>query len=292
MNKKTLWLIIKLGALFAVVVGAWQGLNYLTDKNSSQLNTVRKVSDHNSDQLAKELLPAWDEILKDTDVDVDIALYSPKTGKAYTLSNVDAKQKFTMASIFKVSAAEYALKQIQDEKLESDEEIEGLLENMIVNSDNDATDYLLTNYFNEFNSVQNLYKKLGLTHTKVNNEHWGLTKTTAIDQLKVLNSVFYGHNDYLNEESRNKLISLMDSVASEQDWGISAGAPAFQLKNGWLDDDDGTWFDNSIGHVYDPNNPDDEYTIAILTKGNSDYGSGIDLVESIAMATNKIIYKK
>lgn len=292
MNTKTLGLIIKFVVLFGVVIAAWQGLNYLTNKNSSQFNTVRSVSDHNSDQLAKELLPAWDEIIKVADADVDIALYSPKTGKAYTLSNVDSKERFTMASIFKVSAAEYALKQIQEEKLESNEEVEGLLENMIVNSDNDATDYLLINYFDEFNSVQNLYKSLGLKHTKVNNEHWGLTKTTALDQLRVLNSIFYGHNDLLNEDSRNKLIGLMDSVANDQDWGISAGAPAFQLKNGWLDDYDGTWFDNSIGHVYDPNNPDDEYTIAILTKGNSDYGSGIDLVESIAMATNKIIYKK
>ena len=65
-----------------------------------------------------------------------------------------------------------------------------LAQAMIENSDNDATSTLFENYIGSKEGLQKVYDEIGMTHTKVRSE-WGLTTTTAADQVKLLNNIFY-----------------------------------------------------------------------------------------------------
>ena len=81
----------------------------------------------------------------------------------------------------------------------------------------------------------------------------------------------------------------MSNVESDQQWGISTGSNNFALKNGWLDQDDGSgkWIINSIGRVN--GSQDNDYTIAVYTDNNSSMNSGEKLVEKLARSTKNIL---
>lgn len=78
----------------------------------------------------------------------------------------------------------------------------------------------------------------------------------------------------------------MANVAPDQVWGISGGLAdnaQVELKNGWLELDDG-WVVNTIGHVKTKTS---NYTMAVLTNGNDTQDQGIDLIESLSAVTAK-----
>ncbi|MGN1284400.1 MAG: penicillin-binding protein, partial [Candidatus Limosilactobacillus intestinavium] len=120
------------------------------------------------------------------------------------------------------------------------------------------------------------------------NEAWGMTTTTPADQIKLLNNIFFSSTK-LSDSSRNYIQHLMSNVESDQQWGISAGSNNFALKNGWLDQDDGSgkWIINSIGRVN--GSQDNDYTIAVYTDNNSSMNSGEKLVEKLARSTKNIL---
>lgn len=123
---------------------------------------------------------------------------------------------------------------------------------------------------------------------------WGLTQTTAADQLTLLQQVFAEKEDSgaaseLNEASRTYLQGLMGSIAEDQDWGVSAAAATstadrrFALKNGWLPRTaTGLWDINSIGRVTTAAGR--EFLVAVVSNGNTTKAKGISLVESAARA--------
>ena len=78
----------------------------------------------------------------------------------------------------------------------------------------------------------------------------------------------------------------MNTVASDQQWGISSGSTKFQLKNGWRLDSDDTWIVNSMGHV---GASQAGYTIAIYTNENQTLKKGQNLVEKLASATASVL---
>ena len=120
------------------------------------------------------------------------------------------------------------------------------------------------------------------------NEAWGMTTTTPADQIKLLNNIFFSSTK-LSDSSRNYIQHLMSNVESDQQWGISTGSNNFALKNGWLDQDDGSgkWIINSIGRVN--GSQDNDYTIAVYTDNNSSMNSGEKLVEKLARSTKNIL---
>ena len=119
-------------------------------------------------------------------------------------------------------------------------------------------------------------------------EAWGMTTTTPADQIKLLNNIFFSSTK-LSDSSRNYIKSLMSNVETDQQWGISAGSNDFALKNGWLDQDDGSrkWIINSIGYINGSHNND--YTIAVYTDDNSSMSSGEKLIEKLALSTRHIM---
>ncbi|MFF2851397.1 serine hydrolase [Streptomyces sp. NPDC058001] len=130
--------------------------------------------------------------------------------------------------------------------------------------------------------------RLGLTGTKGGDAgRWGLTRTTADDQLKLLRAVFATGTTgtigtVLSEASRVYVQDLMGRIVTDQDWGVSAAADTdWALKNGWLPrTTTGLWDINSIGHVTVNGHP---YLLAVLSDGNASKDKGVALVERAAV---------
>ena len=113
---------------------------------------------------------------------------------------------------------------------------------------------------------------------------WGLTQTTAADQLALLQQVF-GDDSKLSSASQEYLQGLMGEIATDQHWGVSAAADgsSWALKNGWLPRSaTGLWDINSIGRVTASDGGD--YLVVALSNGNATKEKGISLVESAARA--------
>ncbi|ADI05670.1 hypothetical protein SBI_02549 [Streptomyces bingchenggensis BCW-1] len=160
---------------------------------------------------------------------------------------------------------------------------------MIQKSDNDAA----TALWQEIGGAAGLdaaNKRLGLTETHGGQSgRWGLTQTTAADQLTLLRAVFAtgaeGDKAVLSEPSRAYMQQLMGQIAEDQAWGVSAAADdatSTRLKNGWLPRSaTGLWVVNSIGRVTAGGRT---YLVAVLSCGHKDMDTGVALVESAARA--------
>ncbi|QFG46368.1 serine hydrolase [Lapidilactobacillus dextrinicus] len=254
--------------------------------------TVSKLTSTKSTTATKkatQLKIAWQKIMATTDSRVEIAVYDKNTNQTYQLANVSATTAIKTASIVKVSVLTELLKQNMTGDLTLTSTDEAYAKQMITESNNDATTYLLSQRLGGYTATQAVFDDLHMTHSTANTDAWGYATTTAADQLKLLNTIYYHANHYLATNSRTYAKNLMASVDASQDWGISAGATSYQVKNGWLNDTDGTWIINSIGHISATTDRDADYTIAILTDQNNSESSGIALVEKLAQATNTIL---
>jgi beta-lactamase class A len=244
-----------------------------------------------SSTLSNTLKASWAAIAKTNPGDIDIAVYDNKTGD--TVEYSDAAGTMNTASIVKLSIAEEVMLQSQKQgiPLTSDQQTD--MQNMIEISDNDSASDL----WNEVGgsaTMDNFFGTIGATSTTAGTDGmWGLTQTTATDQLKVLNALAYPSSTFLSNSSVSTIDGLLDNVDSSQDWGVSGGIPSdvtVELKNGWLEDNETTdaysntdsWVVNSIGHVYGEGA---DYTIAVLTDGQTTEQSGIDVIEDLSTAT-------
>jgi hypothetical protein len=185
------------------------------------------------------------------------------------------------ASIIKVDVLATLLTQAQAQDRTLTPEEQELSEYMIEESDDDdATD--LWNEVGGAPAVRSLDAAAGLTDTTPNEAgYWGLTTTTAADQVQLLKRVAFP-NTVLNDASRAYELDLMTHVDSDQAWGVSAGvAPGttVAIKNGWLPLDAGGWQINSIGYV---DGDGRDYLVAVLTNGNATEGQGIDTIEGLS----------
>lgn len=255
-------------------------------KAASKLTTPKSTT---TTKKAAQLKTAWQKILKTTTSRVEIAVYDQNTNQTYQLANVSSTTTIKTAIIVKVSVLTELLKQNMAGDLTLTSSDEAYAKQMITESDNEATTYLLSNRLGGNTAIQDVFADLKMSHSTANADAWGYTTTTATDQLKLLNAIYYNPDNYLATNSRTYIKQLMAEVDSTQDWGISAGATSYQVKNGWLNDKDGTWIINSIGHVTATDTNDADYTIAILTDQNSDESSGITLIEQLAKVTHTIL---
>ena len=161
---------------------------------------------------------------------------------------------------------------------------QALARRMIQNSDNDAATALWRQLGGE-SGLRSANQRLGLTATVGGPDlTWGLTTTTAADQLRLLTAVFTDHSP-LNAQARSYLQTLMGHVAEDQAWGVSAvdsgSGTKHYVKNGWLPRSGG-WILHSIGAV--------EYgghvlLVVALSDGQPAKDRGIATLEAIAIAT-------
>lgn len=210
---------------------------------------------------------------------ITVALYNTLTGKTYLYRPGVAQ---TTASIIKVDILATLLRQAQVAGEPLSDDSSDLATTMIENSND--------------NSAQKLWAKVGasvgvgafdslagLSDTDLNRfGYWGLSTTTAADQLAVLKAVVYP-NDILDTTARDYELRLMENVESDQQWGVSGGVPSgvtVAIKDGWDPlDNDTTWQVNSIGWI---DGQGRNYLLAVLTTGESTESYGIQTIQGIS----------
>jgi beta-lactamase class A len=213
------------------------------------------------------------------DAEVSVAVLDVESGESATYG----KGVFDTASIVKVDILATLLLQAQDEGRRLTAREKAHASAMIGNSDN-ASATALWNAVGQAGGLDAANERFGLTDTEGGDGAlWGLTQTTAADQLILLRQVF-GEDSELSEASRAYLQGLMAEIAVGQQWGVSAAADgyAWALKNGWLPrSTTGLWDVNSIGRVTVDGR---YYLVAVLSNGNATQATGITLVEAAAKA--------
>ena len=190
---------------------------------------------------------------------------------------------FDTASIVKVDILATLLLRAQDAGRQLTVTEKAYATTMIENSDN-ASATALWHTIGRAEGLDAANERFGLARTSGGpGELWGLTQTTAADQLALLQQVF-GEESLLSAASRPYVQGLMKAVEADQQWGVSAAAvgSSWALKNGWLArSTTGLWDVNSIGRVTVDGT---DYLVAVLSKGTVSEAKGISLVEAAAKA--------
>jgi hypothetical protein len=159
-----------------------------------------------------------------------------------------------------------------------------LATSMITLSDNAAA----TALFKAIGSTTGLNKTnkaLGLVETSAGtNGNWGLTRTTAADQIRLLKLIFLP-DSVLSSASRTYVSSLMSSVSKGQDWGVTAAADDGDdsaVKNGWLQrSTTELWDVTSIGCVEAHGH---RFLVVVLVTSASSMSRGVSTIEKAASA--------
>ncbi|WP_419994052.1 serine hydrolase [Streptomyces boninensis] len=156
---------------------------------------------------------------------------------------------------------------------------------MITASDNNAASRLWSHVGRE--RMQRFLDKAGLDDTRLGwGRYWGLSQTTARDQLTLLDHLTRKDSPLATDASRAYMRDLLAHIRTGQRWGVTAGAPEgarVRLKNGWLPRPSGGWRVHSVGTV---GGGDRDYRIAVLTTGSATMDTGVRTVEHVARAVH------
>ncbi|WP_407365965.1 serine hydrolase [Limosilactobacillus oris] len=231
------------------------------------------------------LTESWQEVMASYGNPASIAVKMENGGAKYATTNAPGL-RYETASTVKVAVLTMLL-HITGGEL--DDRQETLTKQMIRYSDNDATTAIVTDYLGGMLALQSLYDELGMMETRAD-DWWGKTLTVPTDQLKLLQMIYYDHHDgYLNQRSKDYVKMLMHTVSFDQQWGMSAGSDDYYLKNGWRPaSDNGKWEVHSMGYL-----PAGEqsFIIAIYTRNNRDYASGVSLIEELARSKKEVLLR-
>jgi hypothetical protein len=214
------------------------------------------------------------------------AVYDIGTGRTWLLGQGRPQAE---ASVVKLDVLETLLsRQGTDGLTESDQ---SLAQEMIEDSDNDAATSLWyaaggapgIRSFNAAAGLQDTAPSLCVDCPGFPWPGWGLTTTTAADQITLLRELVQPGR-LLSAAARGYALSLMEDVTPAQRWGISGGVPpeaTVALKNGWLplDGANTDWQINSVGWVSGDGR---DYLMAVLTTGNPSEQYGIDTIDGLA----------
>ncbi|MFI6464987.1 serine hydrolase [Streptomyces sp. NPDC050538] len=226
------------------------------------------------------LAKAMKSVTPTGDQKVSVAVLDVTSGESATYGDA----AFDTASIVKVDILATLLLQAQDAGRRLTATEKSYATTMIQNSDNDSAT-ALWNIIGTADGLGKANKTFGLTGTTGGaGPLWGLTQTTAADQLTLLQQVF-GDDSKLSAASQSYIQGLMKEIEADQQWGVSAAADGskWALKNGWLArSTTGLWDVNSIGRVTATDG--DTYLVAVLSKGSTTQTKGITLIEAAAKA--------
>ncbi|MFC0532764.1 serine hydrolase [Phytohabitans kaempferiae] len=205
---------------------------------------------------------------------ISVALHDRVTGAGLAVGT----RQFRTASIVKVDILAALL--LEDDTLTATQRT--LATEMITVSDNDAASRL----FRTVGGVAGLNRAntaFGMKETRANSA-WGVTTTTAADQVRLLRSICDGKGP-LSAPAAKFVLGLMTEVVEEQRWGVPAAAPAgasgVWVKNGWVpvSADDNLWVVNSIGRITEEGH---DWLLAVLSDHHATQEKGIELVERAA----------
>ncbi|WP_440073042.1 serine hydrolase [Streptosporangium sp. OZ121] len=158
--------------------------------------------------------------------------------------------------------------------------------NMIRFSDNEAADRLYERIGLE-PGLARANRRFGLKRTYTPGRRcvdlycWSVAQTTTEDQIRLVKALATGESPLAPLE-RRKVLGLMERVAPEQKWGISAGAcgkDEVSLKNGWLRHAaNGRWAVASAGLIRGHGH---DYAVAVLTEDSPSMETGIARIEGV-----------
>ncbi|MER6163911.1 serine hydrolase [Streptomyces violaceorubidus] len=215
-----------------------------------------------------------------------VAVLDPESGEGASYGT----GAFETASIVKVDILAALLLRAQDSGRSPTAAEKAYATAMIEDSDNDAAS-ALWRAIGTADGLDAANERFGLTGTEGGDGPlWGLTRTTAADQVTLLRQVFVADGSALSPASRAYVRALMERIAQGQRWGVSAAAdaaggaagPTWALKNGWLRrSTTGLWVVNSIGRVKRGGHG---YLVAVVSRGSGTQAEGISLTEAAARA--------
>ncbi|MER7686289.1 serine hydrolase [Streptomyces sp. NPDC097610] len=154
---------------------------------------------------------------------------------------------------------------------------------MITISDNIAAQHLWNDLGHTY--LRRFLERVGTRRTELGRAgYWGLTRTTATDQMRLL-GVLTGARSFL--KSRAYGLKLLSQVRSDQRWGVPAGMPRgmqAHIKNGWLPRSTHGWRVHSVG-VFTGSGR--RYRIVVLSHDNPTMTYGVRTIERIAQAVHR-----
>ncbi|GCD96846.1 serine hydrolase [Embleya hyalina] len=201
-----------------------------------------------------------------------------------TTCTYDSARRFDSASVVKIAVLGALLRRAEDEGRELTWDEQELAARMIEQSDNEAT----TELWHRLGvaRISGFLGMIGATTTVPDRDGvWGLTQTSAADQIKLLAVLAYD-NPVVHEGSRAKAAEMMSRVTESQRWGVTAGAhdkESAYLKNGWLQRSSGSWRVHSVGFFRGGRS---EYSIAVLTEGKPTMRKSIQAIEVVSRAVH------
>ena len=200
---------------------------------------------------------------------VGFVLRDRQTGAVY--ANEHADTLVWTASTIKLAMVVDLLTRERRGELVLDDDDREFMRAMLHSSDNDATDALWSRYSGpdsqSFNAGFSQYGMTDLAPQSPDFPYWGFQKCTAADLDRLMQHTLIG----LAPEDSAYVITEMQNVAENQQWGVWAAGPDAQPgnKDGWSDEDSG-WVVNSVGFA----GPDQRYTLAIMS--SLDFEGGFD----------------
>ncbi|WP_333758394.1 serine hydrolase [Streptomyces sp. ISBFB 2968] len=223
--------------------------------------------------------------------EVSVAVLDPDSGAGAAYGT----GAFDTASIVKVDILAALLLQAQDAGRSLTAAERTYATAMIEISDNDSAS-ALWRAIGTAEGLDAANERFGLTGTTGGDGPlWGLTRTTAADQVALLRQVFVTDGSVLSEASRAYVRGLMERIADGQRWGVSAAAhtagptagSTWALKNGWLRrSTTGLWVVNSIGRVETGGRG---CLVAVVSRGSGTQAEGIALTEAAARAAVSVV---
>lgn len=185
------------------------------------------------------------------------------------------------ASVFKVMVMAGTLLEAQEEARQLTQRELDLLRPMITESANEPVRALWRSFGSApwFQDIADAYALDETTIDADRGGRWGLTRTSALDQVGLIRQVLLGEWGPLEPGYRAAARNLMTAVVEDQTWGVTAGVPedwVVAQKNGFA----GVTA-NSVGWADEPGDSDG-YVIAIFTTGWPSWQRGIPAIEAIS----------
>ncbi|HYD11180.1 MAG TPA: hypothetical protein VEA78_13850 [Acidimicrobiales bacterium] len=180
-------------------------------------------------------------------------------------------QVMTTASVFKIEVLAGVLLRAQQQHRGLTGWEATRIAPMIRESANPPTNDLFTS-LGGVAGVARLHATFGLDETRTPTGTWGLTQTTARDQVDLLRQVLVDGGP-LDAGSRQRAWDEMSAVVPSQRWGVTEAVPAgwpVALKNGFAPSPHDGWRLNSAGKV------GDAWLAVVLTDGWPSEAAGIE----------------
>ena len=224
---------------------------------------------------------------RDHGVDLGVAATETRSKRSFTWG---ADTSIETASIAKADILAALLLQLQDRGARISARQLAAAGQMIRLSDHESA-WTLFREIGLADGMEDANERFGLRSTQCFDYSWGLTRTTARDQLRFLGAISAAGTkaSALNARSGAVLLDLMEDVIAEQKWGVSAAAhqgDSVSLKNGWLKRSTigQRWIINSIGRITGPSL---DLRLAILSQKATSQAQGIEIVEQAATLTRR-----